>query len=273
VPAFVESLRVELASQPAATSDTTLVTLVVEPCDTATTHVLVTVADVASGRGSARDIGLEDVAVDARPRALALAVAELVRGTQPPPPSVAAPPVIEAQAPPPAAADATLLEIDGNGLLGLFPSRETHLWGGRLSVAGRFPRWSAGLYAEGLAGERGFADGRVAVQSFGVGAFAGPRWTRGRASVSPGLAATVAWARVVGHADAPDVIEGSGSGPTASVRARVAGALFAGHALSLSAFVEAGYVVRAFDATVDGARAAGVSGPTILFGLGFAFGS
>src|SRR3954471_10069042 len=70
LPDFVESLRVELAGQ-AAAADTTLVSLAVEPCDTATTHVQVTVTDVATGRGSARDIDLGDGALEARPRALA----------------------------------------------------------------------------------------------------------------------------------------------------------------------------------------------------------
>src|SRR5262249_22522609 len=103
-------------------------------------------------------------------------------------------------------------------------------------------------------------------------AYAGPRFSRGRASVSPGLAADIGWTRVAGHAEVPDVFAGTGSGPTAAVRARVALEVSIRRALSLSALAEAGYVVRAFDAHVDGARATGVSGPTILLGLGFAVG-
>ena len=71
-----------------------------------------------------------------------------------------------------------------------------------------------------------------------------------------------------GHAGEPDVIAGGGSGLTAAVRARVALSSIVVSVASVRAFVEGGWIARGFDATVDGARAAGLSGATLVFGLG-----
>jgi hypothetical protein len=40
----------------------------------------------------------------------------------------------------------------------------------------------------------------------------------------------------------------------------------------LGVLVEAGYVLRALDATVAGASDAGIAGPSLVFGLGVGFG-
>lgn len=271
VPAFVDVLRVELAAR-AATDGATLVSLAVDPCDTSTTHVQVSATNAAGGYGTARDVDLGDVALDARPRALALAVAELVRLVRPPSAPPATAPVPET---PPAVQPvdaATLVAIDAHALLDVYPARDTRLWGGRLSVSGLRGRWQAGGFGDFVSGERHFADGRVELLSLGGGGFVGPRWAWSRVALSPGLAASAAWSRAQGHAAAPDVVAGTGSAPTASVRARVTAALLVGRALSVSALVEAGYVVRAFDATVAGARATGISGAALVFGLGLGFG-
>jgi hypothetical protein len=90
----------------------------------------------------------------------------------------------------------------------------------------------------------------------------------GRAVLTPGLVGGLAWTHVQGHAGMPDVTPGSGSGLTAALRARVAISTIFVRVVSVRAFVEAGWVVRGFDATVGGARAAGVSGGTIVIGAG-----
>lgn len=272
LPAFTEALRAELTPR-GPTPGATLVSLAVDPCDTLTTHVQVSVNDAASGRGSARDIDLGDVALDARPRALALAVAELVRGVVPPSPA-SAPPPAATELPPSAVAIAPppLVAIDAHALLDLYPARDTHLWAGRISVSGVSGRWQAGGFGELASGDRTFAEGRVELLSLGAGAFIGPRWTWRSVSLSPGVAASAAWSRIQGHATAPGVVATTDSAPTAAVRARVQAALLMGRALSLSALVEAGYVVRTFDATVAGVRATGISGTTLVFGLGLGFG-
>src|SRR5450432_700457 len=72
---FVDALRVELAGR-VASGGCTLVTPVIAPCDPSTLRVEIIVTDEVSGRASMRTISLEDVAPEARPRALALAVTD-----------------------------------------------------------------------------------------------------------------------------------------------------------------------------------------------------
>ena len=267
IPAFVDSLRVELAGH-ARASGTMLVTLAVEPCDTATARVRVGVTSDTDPAGSERDVGLEDVALDARPRALALAVAELVRAATVAPAVAPPPPAVPTRSAPVAPSLATSLAADG--VLALFPSRDTALWGGRLSLALDDARLGLALFAEAAAGEHRYDVGAVDLQSFGGGIIAGPRWRSGRLTLAPAVVGALAWVRIQGHAAAPDVAAGAGSGLAAALRARVALSSVVVRVVSVRAFVEGGWTVRGFDATVDGARAAGTSGATVVLGAGLA---
>src|SRR6476661_5266980 len=86
---FVDALRVELAGrQPHccvvgpggdAAADAIRVSLSIQPCEEATQQVGVAVEVTASARTITRDVSLADLPPEARPRALALAVAELIR--------------------------------------------------------------------------------------------------------------------------------------------------------------------------------------------------
>jgi hypothetical protein len=266
VSAFVDSLRVELAGRPQPPG-TTRVALAVEPCDTATTRVHVAITNDAGAPPAERDVGLEDIAPGARPRALALAVAELVRGEA----AALAPapaPVVAAPAPPPREAPGLKLGVAADALVALFPNRSTTLWGGRLSAALARGRWGLELFGEAAAGEHGYPDGDVALQSFGLGAAAGPRWVRGRVVLAPALVGAIAWARIQGEASSPGVVAGSGDDFTVAVRARIAASAVFVRVLSVRGFVEGGYMVRGFDARVDDRRAAGMSGATFVAGLG-----
>ena len=268
VPSFVDALRVELAGHPSGPG-TTLVTLAVEPCDTATTRVRVAVTSDTSASAWARDVGLEDITLEARPRALALAVAEIVRGVEttfaPPPPPVAA-------APPPPANEGPWFVARGalDALVELFPSRDTTLWGGRLSASLERPHLALALFGEAAAGAHGYASGDVALQTFGGGVVVGPRWVSRRLTVSPALVGALGWARIQGHARQPDVATGAGADLTVALRARLEVSAVVVRFVSVRAFVEGGWMVRGLDATVDGARAAGVSGATLLGGVGLA---
>jgi hypothetical protein len=266
VPAFVDSLRVELAGR-ARAPGTTLVTLAIEPCDTATTRVRVAITNDAGAAEVEREVGLEDIAVDARPRALALAVAELVRGTQGPtaPP---APPPVAAATTPLTREPASSTSFAADALVSLYPNRDTVLGGARLSASIDRPRWSLAFFGEGALGEHGYDVGDVDLQSFGAGVVAGPRWSSGRFTLSPAVVGALGWARVQGHAGAPGVVAGSGSGLTAALRARLAASSIFVRVVSVRAFLEGGWMARGFDATVDGARAAGVSGATLVVGVG-----
>jgi hypothetical protein len=264
VPAFVDSLRVELAGR-ARAPGATLVTLAIEPCDAATARVHVGVTIDAHPAGE-RDVGLEDVAAEARPRVLALAVAELIRA-QPSLTPAASP---TAAAPPRPAAIETRPEgsLAADAVLELLPNRDTKLWGGRLSASLARPRWSLGFFGEALAGEHGYDLGDVALQSFGAGLAAGPRWTAGRLTLGAAVVGALGWTRIQGHASEPGVTAGAGSGLTTAVRARVALSSIVVRVVSVRAFAEAGWMARGFDARVDGVRAAGLSGATLVFGLG-----
>src|SRR5580765_8284119 len=106
--AFVDALRVELAGrQPACcvvgpsgdaseAGDAVKVTLSIEPCDATVAQQIDVVVEVAAPpRTMQRPVSLADLPPEARPRALALAVAELIREAgepaQPEPPAVAPP--------------------------------------------------------------------------------------------------------------------------------------------------------------------------------------
>ncbi len=192
VSAFVDSLRVELASG-ARAPGTTIVTLSIEPCDPATTRVRVAVAGDAGRALAPRDVGLEDIVPEARPRALALVVAELVRSFAPAPPLAPArvEPPPPAPEPPPFA-----IGIAADGLTSLFPGRATALWGGRLSFFVDGPRARLGLFADAVAGERDVDVGRVSLRSLAAGLVAlarAGRWDDSRC-------ASAARARSRGHA-------------------------------------------------------------------------
>jgi hypothetical protein len=268
LPAFIEALRVELAGR-AATRGTTLVTLAIEPCDPGTTRVQVTVSDARGELSLSRAVGLEDVTPAARPRALALAVAELVRGAQPaaPAPSSSAPVEAAASAPTPPPA-LPVLTFAGDALLSLFPARGTALWGGRLSLSVEQGRWQVGAFADVATGERRYDVGQVALWSLAAGLVAGPRWVSGRVSLEPALVGALGWAHIAGRAGEAGVSAEAGDGLTAAVRARLAVGFALGHATSVRVLVEGGFMARGFDATVNGARAAGLSGPSVVVGLG-----
>jgi hypothetical protein len=268
VPAFVDSLRVELASR-APAPGTTLVTLAVEPCDTATARVRVDVASDVGPTAAEREVGLEDIPLEARPRALALAVAELLRGGEPP--EAAPPPPAPAPPPPAPAASTRGVGFAADALAALYPARDTALWGGRLALSLELDRLHLAIFGEGAAGRHGYDVGDVDVESFGGGVILGLPRALGRVFLTPGLVGGLAWTRVAGRAGMPDVTPGSGSGLTAALRARLAVSTIFVRVVSVRAFVEAGWVVRGFDATVDGARAAGVSGATIVAGVGLGF--
>jgi hypothetical protein len=261
VPAFLDSLRVELAGR---APDAAVVTLAVEPCAPTTARVRVRMTNDAGGAGAERDVGLEDVALEARPRALALAVAELVRGPQ------GAPPPLTWHAPVSATEAAPPIRVGGaaDGVLELFPGRGATLWGARLSLSLDRRRGGLAVFGEAASGSHGYELGEVDLRSIGGGLVAGPRFSWGRLTLAPSVVGALAWARIEGRAGAPDVAADSGSGVTAALRARVAGSSVVVRVVSVRAFVEAGWTLRGLDATVAGARAAGLSGATFVVGLG-----
>jgi hypothetical protein len=275
---LVEALRVELASR-ARGARAQLVTLTIKPCDVGTTNVHVEVTEELTGRASVRDVGLEDVAPAARTRALALAVAELVRAADttvvvavsPVEPRRLLPPPAPHAAPPPPPRGAFGVEA----VASLYPARSTALWGGRLRVGAESPVGHTDLFLEAVTGTRHLDEGDVTVRSVGAGLALGGSRRAGPVQLQPAFVAALGYTKIAGHAAAPDVTVASGEGLTVSLRLRLAVALPVApeSAWSVHAFVEGGFVARRFDALVDGARVAGVAGPSVILGVGGAYAS
>src|SRR6266498_302317 len=214
---FVDAMRVELAGrQPHccvvgpggdAANDAIKVTLSVEPCDPATQQVDVTVDVAVPPRTIQRQVSLADLPPEARPRALALAVAELIRsaGASPEP---AAPP------PPPPATEAArqrlLLTGTIAGEMQSYFSHETTLWGPRLGLTLSGARWQLTLDAGASASRKDVSLGELSILLASATVFAGPRFALGPVIASVGPAGTLGWARISGQSDLASVAATSG---------------------------------------------------------------
>jgi hypothetical protein len=286
LPAFLDSLRVELAgrstrccdsSGDAPDGDTVRVALAVEPCDAAAGRVIVTADQARIGRSIRREIGLEDVAAGARPRALALAVAELVRSidapaSAPAPATAAAPgPTLELAAHPDAGARPAL-GAAADAEVRIYPGRSTALWGGRLSLVAAGARWQAALAADAAAGGQHTEIGSVSIKTLALGLSGGPRFPLRHGTLALGLGAELGWGWIAGAPDLEGVRAGTGSGPTAALRALLAIEARPDRAVALRAALEGGYTVLGVNAFADRTPAGGISGPSIVAAVGVGWG-
>lgn len=108
----------------------------------------------------------------------------------------------------------------------------------------------------------------VTVRMLGAAAAAGPRFMAGRATIDAGAALSGGWAWVRGEPGATNVFAGSGGGFVAAAGARVAVQAPATHWLRFHAAGEAGAVLRALDANVDGIATAGIAGVYLSIAAG-----
>ena len=267
--AFARSLQVELAAigpDCCVLAETGEIALALDPCDPEAAQIAIVVADPARGRSERRELPLGDVTPPARPRTLALAVAELVR-------TVTAQPVITPVAstppPPPAPLRASL---GAEAELRAYPRRDTELWGGRLIGAAATERWFGALALTAATGRETFALGAVAMRFVGVGLSAGPRLARGRVALALGATGELGWGWAAGEAAAPGIATGDGAALVASLGARATLAVSVSPHLQLRAAVEGGGVVHGLRAEVAGSAPAGMGGPYVIVGLGFGVG-
>ena len=300
VEAFLGSLEVELAGHvpacclldraPPSPGDAPddpqgglRVTLSIDPCDASATAVDVRVRDPARPAGLARRVGLGDIPLEARPRALALAVAELVHSaTAAPPP---APPVT---GPAPPAASSTRAGDSGGAPRPRLPSilpwifvsgileLETHpgnnmtLWGVRPSVAVARGHWQAALDVDLMAGDPSVSLGDVGTRMLAGTLAVGPRLALGHLIVDAAVCGRFGWAWMAGKTSDANAVASSGSAPLASAGGRLGIFLPTAAKVShLRALVEAGAMIHGLDATVNGTTAAGLTGAYLLFGVGF----
>jgi len=272
---FVDALRVELAGrQPhccvvgpggEAATDALKVTLSIDPCEAATQHVEVQVDVTGTQRTIARQVSLADLPPEARPRALALAVAELIRTAGESPEPAAPPP-----APAPPVAPERLLLLAGNvaGEIRSHFSLHTALWGLRVGGALAGSRWQISLDAGAATSRNEVSLGDLRILLASATLFAGPRFVLGPVIASVGPAGTLGWARIEGASGMPTVVVRDGSGLVSTVGLRAAAEGPASSSIRLLAYVEGGLTVLSLEADVNNQPAAGVSGPYFILAVG-----
>ena len=278
--AFLDTLRVELAAHgprccaveaQGAPPVPGAATLALEPCNPTLGETHVSLDNPAHGGTVEREISLPDVPATARPRALALAVAELLRsaGQVTQPPVVAAAtnestrPVVRGTA-----GSHVTAAVSAGAELRLYPKLHTTLWGGRLALSLLGDRWQGELDLDAAAGDRQVNLGTVHVLALGGGLAVGPRFDLGPAALDLDLCGDIGWARIAGQTAEPGVGTGAGSGLVATVGARIGMEAPAGRSIRLGALIQAGAAARGLTGNVDGVPAAGISGAYILVVVG-----
>jgi hypothetical protein len=230
------------------------------------------VRDPAHTASLARRVGLGDIPIDARPRALALAVAELVHSATLPRPAAPPPSALVRAADSGGAPRPRVPWIVLSGIIEIetHPGHNMTLWGVRPSVAAARGHWQAALDIDAMAGDPSVALGDVSTRVFAGTLAAGPRFSLGRLIVDVAACGRFGWAWIAGHTGDANAVASSGSAPFASAAGRLGIFLpTAAHVSHLRALVEAGAMIHGLDATVNGTIAAGLTGGYVLFGLGF----
>jgi hypothetical protein len=297
VDAFMGILTAELredgvervdASQ--GSSALAIIKLSIEPCADNTPDALVTIEDLVTAKRVSRRILLQDVPVQARPRTLALAVAELLRASwlELTLPSVPPAPV------PPAVRDAVLRhvaaavtttageiqperspEVALEASLGIswraFFSGHASLYGGRAALA--FPFYSRSLrlrfdasWVYGSAQDV-LGDVHLGLASAGAGLlYATPLARPVTFEIGPRIEAGVAWASATPSNQQTSSYAGVGYTGTLSVLGEVSLRLSPSWRLAVDC--DAGGVFAPFAATSDGRQVTGVQGATVGLTVG-----
>jgi hypothetical protein len=281
--AFLDSLRVELAgrglacctlAEPGGEGDTGAlrVTLELVPCAADAEQILASARDPSDGRVVAREISFSDVAETARPRALALAVAELIRTLGHPPEKPTPPPpaavVSSTPPPPPSPTRAARLSLALEGEARVLPTRSTTVWGARARIMVPWRGLHADLDVGGGYASAGSDLGDVALRTASLGVGFGPRLTTRAAVIDFGLHAELGWAWIRGDPVSADVHSGSGSGVTSSVGLRVAAALPAAFKIRPCLALEGGGVLQGAQGRSSGQTVVGMTGYYLLAALG-----
>jgi hypothetical protein len=284
--AFLASLRVELAGRdppcctlasPSAGDRDEVgiplqVTISIEPCDTGTEMVEIRVRDSAHATTADRQIALRDIPVDARPRALALAVAELVHTVSQPQPPRAVAPALPPPAPP-SSRPVHALVWSGSFELRTHPNRNVTLWGFRPSLEAVRRHWQAAVDLEVAHGDPSVSLGDVSTSLLSATIELGPRFHLGDFALDVGVCGSLGWVWLSGHTDDPnDVVSSAGSALATSAGARVGldSPALVGNA-RIRAVVEAGAMLRGVDATANDSRAASLTGAYVVIGVGVAW--
>lgn len=286
---FLDSLRVELAGrglgccaivaagQAPSPRATVHITVELVPCAADADRVQASVFEPARAATAEREVSLADVVEAARPRALALAVAELVRslGQGAPVAKPEAPPAMAAAAPAPpsplppgrSAALSLHLEAEARGV----PTRDTLLWGGRAGFGAAWGWLHMGLdVGGGLGSARVDDSGDVLLRTLSAGLGLGPRFASGAVVLDLGLRAELGWVWVRGKSGMASVHMGSGSDFTATAGLRASVEAPAKLGVRPRVTLEGGPVLRGVRAEAYGVTVAGITGYYVLGAVGVA---
>jgi hypothetical protein len=271
------------------------IALTTASCDASVSEFDVAIEDAATDKRVARRIALGDVAPPARARALALAVAELLRASwleltvpDAPPPQAPVAPVVRAAvarriaATVPAAPAASLAGegsrlrprttgISVAGVWRAYPSTDTAMAGGRVSIATPFlaesllVRFDAGA-AFGAARDV-LGDVTTGLASAGGAVvFATPRDAMFGFAAGPRLEAGLAWAS--GTATVSTTSSSSGSGFVASASLLSVVSFRIAPTWWLAFELEGGGVISPFEARADARRVSATEGAMLGVALG-----
>ena len=293
---FLDSLRVELAGRElhcctlAEPGDLTYskaalrVNLTqLRPCGTELEQVRISAQKPDESRAIDRELSLNDVEPSARPRALALAVAELIRLLGPdernesprlspvPPPSEFSTPKQPQPEPTPQAATHTValgysvhVEADGRR----FPMRQTTSWGGRARLVAVRHSFHADLDLGANYSDARVELGDVVLKSASIGVGFGPRYATRIVIIDLGLRAELGWAWVHGKAAFPDVQAGTGSGIHSSAGLRVSVEGPTAKKVRSGIALESGAVLRSINGDVGVQSATGIAGYYLVAAIG-----
>jgi hypothetical protein len=287
---FLDCLRVELAGRgldcctladpdgPTPTIASVQVHIEIDPCTADADRLQVSTREAAGPRRAERQVSLADVLETARPRALALAVAELLRslGQALPDKAPEAVPVpaqgfVASSATPPSADTRQTrlsmhVEAEARGL----PTRDTTLWGGRVRLTAHRRLFHADLDLGGNYARAQAQLGDVLLHTASVGLGFGPRFANKTAVLDLGLRAELGWAWVHGETALADVKTGAGFGLISSVGIRASLEIPAQMKVCPHLSLESGAVVRGVKGEVSGEPVAGMTGYYLLAALGIA---
>ena len=287
--AFVDSLRAELAGRGLScctlanpgdrmpTAGSLHVKVEIDPCVADADGVQVTARSTADSRTVERQISLTDVLRQARPRALALAVAELIRSLGPgpwdEPQEIIAASAQPSSAPPPSQSETarlTALSIHLEAETRSFPTRQTMLWGGRARLTGHRRMFHADLDLGANYARAQSQLGDVLVGSVSAGVGLGLRFATQNIILDLGPRAELGWAWIRGEAALSQVRTGAGSDIISSVGLRVSIEAPARVKIRPGLTLESGGVIRGVKAEVNGQPVAGMTGYYLLASFGVA---
>jgi len=284
--AFVDGLRVELAGRGQtcrlgdadADADASVdratairVTIAVAPCAPANEIVQIAVADPAEGRALTRELSLADVASAARPRALALAVAELVRslgdaapGGPAPPPTLPLPSTGSPSLPPPPSAATVALDAEYRRYI----AEATGLGGARLSISGTRARLAGTLDVGGLWTQAHTDLGDVRLRAATAGLSLGRRFEMSHAVVTLAARGELGAAFVTGQSTLPPVHVGEGTNLVAGASVRLSLEAPGRSRVRGRLGLEAGATFHGVTGNVNGAPVVAMQGGYVLVALG-----